>query len=160
MSSKSKVGFAATDRLKNDYIRLKREPIPLVYAEVSFHFSKFPNFELLARSGEHSNLALLSPRPSWHPVRGWLLSWSAQVPSWFSLQTTLNSHAHPQWPIQGQPEIMVSINFYDLLDKSANLVYQFPIFTPTHGTLPGLYQPYWRDCARLWVRRGLKRLDC
>jgi len=33
MSAKNKVGFAATDRLKNDYIRLKREPIPLVHAE-------------------------------------------------------------------------------------------------------------------------------
>ena len=34
MSNKTKVPVTAAARLKNDYLRLKKEPIPLVYAEV------------------------------------------------------------------------------------------------------------------------------
>ena len=36
MSNKTKVPVTAAARLKNDYLRLKKEPIPLVYAEVRF----------------------------------------------------------------------------------------------------------------------------
>ena len=45
MSNKTKVPVTAAARLKNDYLRLKKEPIPLVYAEVRYPPNPFVKFE-------------------------------------------------------------------------------------------------------------------
>jgi len=90
MSNKTKVPVTAAARLKNDYLRLKKEPIPLVYAEVrTFKNVEFrPNDHLwslsqnslfLARSGKSSMLALLHSWTERHAIRRGLLSWRIKI---------------------------------------------------------------------------------
>ena len=118
MATKKRAGNAsALNRLKNDYKRIKNDPIPLIHAEVTWpnslsacHYRKIKlvvkrthryNANRVikvfsARSTESASLALLRDRTTRYSLRRWILSWQTTVSRWLSLQTPVDFDAHSQ----------------------------------------------------------------